>query len=440
MKRFFIDVVLATAFVFFTLGGIVEITDLKVFSAFDPLGQALGDMELTDIAFSQLRNEPELDTNIVMVNISNLSRRELAQQVAVINQYNPKVIGLDTFFNCPGNLRDTINCPPLIDVMGNYLLASVISEVDNMVVVTKVLQTDSLFKTGITDQYDSIEHTDIEIRGDAIEGFANLETDADTQESFKACRSFTPKIIVNKDTLLAFSVQLAMIFDSAKTKRFLARNNYSEVINYRGNILDLHNASTFSGRYFALDWYQALDPEYVLPELIKDKIVIMGYMGDDFDDTSWDDKLFTPLNRQYAGKTNPDMYGPVVHANIVSMILNEDYIEVMAAWQEWLIAIVVCMLNVALFWLIHHRIPDWFDGITVLLQLLQIILFSFLMIYFFNWYGFKLNLTVTLGALALVGTCFEIYVGVVVKTYETVVNSRWFTKRKTSVLTTEIDK
>lgn len=134
------------------------------------------------------------------------------------------------------------------------------------------------------------------------------------------------------------------------------------------------------------------------------------------------------------------MYGLVVHANIISMILAEDYIEVMAAWQEWLIAIVVCMLNVALFWLIHHRIPDWFDGITVMLQLIQIILFSFLMIYFFNWYAFKLNLTVTLGALALVGTCFEIYVGVVVKTYETVINSRWFTKRKTSVLTTEIDK
>lgn len=440
MKRFLLDVVLATAFVFFTLGGIVKIADLKFFSAFDPLGQALGDMELTDIAFSQLRNEPELDLNVVMVNISNLSRREVAQQIAVINQYHPRVIGLDTFFNCPRNLRDTINCPPLIDVMGNYLLAAAIEEADNIVLVTRLAQSDSLIKAGIVDQYDSIEHTDIEIRGSAHEGFANLETDADTQESFKACRSFPPKMVVNGDTMLAFSVKMAMIYDSTKTKRFLKRNNDSEVINYRGNILDLHNASTFAGRYFALDWYQALDPEYVLPELIKDKIVIMGYMGDDFEDTSWDDKLFTPLNRQYAGKTNPDMYGPVVHANIVSMILNEDYIEVIPKWQEWAIAIIVCMLNVALFWLIHARIPDWFDGITVLLQLVQILLFSFLMIYFFNWYGFKLNLTVTLAALALVGTCFEIYVGVVVKTYETIRNSRWFTKGRGEVLTSEIDK
>ncbi len=435
MKRFWIDCTLATAFVFFTLGGIVEITDLKIFSAFDPLGQALGDMELTDIAFSQLREDPELDLRVVMVNISKLSRREIAQQINVISQYNPKVIGLDTFFNCPENLRDTINCPALADVMGNYMLAKAIEDAGNVVVVTKVLQSDSLAGTGIVDQYDSLERTDFEIRGSAQEGFANLETDADTQESFKACRSFVPRISLNGDTVFAFSVKLAMIYDSVKTEKFLARNNYSETINYRGNILDLHNASAFSGRYFALDWYQALDSEYVLPELIKDKIVILGYMGDDFDDTSWDDKLFTPLNKQYAGKTNPDMYGPVVHANIVSMILNEDYIDELADWQEWLIAIVLCFLNVALFWFIYERSPDWFDGVSVLLQLLQIILLSFLMIYFFNWYSFKVNLTISLGALAVVGTCFELYQSVILKIFHWAKNR--LTKRKTGVLTPE---
>ncbi len=437
MKKFWIDTTLATLFVFVTLGGIFKITDLKIFSAFDPLGQALGDMEMTDIAFSQLREDPELDTNIVLVNISSLSRREIAQQISVINSFNPKVIGIDSFFDCPLGLRDTINCPALKDVMGNYMLANVMSQVENLVLVTRVTQTDSLYFSGVVDQYDSLERTDPEIRGDAYEGFANLETEAASQESFKACRRLNPQLVVGEDTLLAFSVRMAMLFDSAKTKRFLARDNYLETINYRGNILDLHGASAFSGRYFALDWYQAMDPEYVLPELIRGKIVIMGYLGNDFDDTSWDDKFFTPLNKQYAGKTNPDMYGPVVHANVISMILTEDYIDEMSAWQEWAIAIIVCFLNVALFWLIYQRIPDWFDGISVVLQLIQIILLSFLMIYFFNWYSFKLNLTITLVALALVGTCFELYVGVGLKVYEIVRNSRWLTKRKAKVLTAD---
>lgn len=413
----------------------MEITDLKIFSAFDPLGEALGDVEMTDIAFSQLREDPELDLNVVMVNVSKLSRREIAQQINIISQYNPKIIGVDVFFNCPNNLRDTINCPALKDVMGNYMLAKAIEDAGNVVLVTKVLQSDSLFREGIVDEYDSLRRSDIEIRGNALEGFANLETDAETQEAFKTCRSFVPRISVQNDTVLAFSVKIAMLYDSVKTKRFLARNNYSETINYRGNILDLHNASSFSGRYFALDWYQALDPEYVLPELIKDKIVIMGYMGDDFEDTSWDDKFFTPLNKQYAGKTNPDMYGPVVHANIVSMILNEDYIDELPDWLEWVIAIILCFINVALFWIIYERSPDWFDGVSVLLQLVQIILLSFLMIYFFNWYSFKLDLTITLGALAVVGTCFELYQSAILKIFEWARNR--LTKRRQRVLTSK---
>lgn len=413
----------------------MEITDLKIFSAFDPLGEALGDVEMTDIAFSQLREDPELDLNVVMVNVSKLSRREIAQQINIISQYNPKIIGVDVFFNCPNNLRDTINCPALKDVMGNYMLAKAIEDAGNVVLVTKVLQSDSLFSEGIVDEYDSLRRSDIEIRGNALEGFANLETDAETQEAFKTCRSFVPRISVQNDTVLAFSVKIAMLYDSVKTKRFLARNNYSETINYRGNILDLHNASSFSGRYFALDWYQALDPEYVLPELIKDKIVIMGYMGDDFEDTSWDDKFFTPLNKQYAGKTNPDMYGPVVHANIVSMILNEDYIDELPDWLEWVIAIILCFINVALFWIIYERSPDWFDGVSVLLQLVQIILLSFLMIYFFNWYSFKLDLTITLGALAVVGTCFELYQSAILKIFEWARNR--LTKRRQRVLTSK---
>lgn len=413
----------------------MEITDLKIFSAFDPLGEALGDVEMTDIAFSQLREDPELDLNVVMVNVSKLSRREIAQQINIISQYNPKIIGVDVFFNCPNNLRDTINCPALKDVMGNYMLAKAIEDAGNVVLVTKVLQSDSLFREGIVDEYDSLRRSDIEIRGNALEGFANLETDAETQEAFKTCRSFVPRISVQNDTVLAFSVKIAMLYDSVKTKRFLARNNYSETINYRGNILDLHNASSFSGRFFALDWYQALDPEYVLPELIKDKIVIMGYMGDDFEDTSWDDKFFTPLNKQYAGKTNPDMYGPVVHANIVSMILNEDYIDELPDWLEWVIAIILCFINVALFWIIYERSPDWFDGVSVLLQLVQIILLSFLMIYFFNWYSFKLDLTITLGALAVVGTCFELYQSAILKIFEWARNR--LTKRRQRVLTSK---
>jgi hypothetical protein len=107
------------------------------------------------------------------------------------------------------------------------------------------------------------------------------------------------------------------------------------------------------------------------------------------------------------------MFGAVVHANIVSMIINEDYVEEMVSWQEGIVAFVICLLNVALFSLINSRLPLWYDGITKLLQLIQLLLYSFLMVMIFAWWEFKLNITITLAAVALVGDAFEIYMSVI---------------------------
>jgi len=437
MKRFWIDCVIATAFAFTVLFGLYGVTQLKVFNAFDPLGQTFRDMEITDIAFSQIREDPELDTNIVIVNIGYLSRADIGRQIMNINQYNPKVIGLDMIFACDKGLRDSINCPHAYDTLSNMILAGAIREAEGRIVLVEELwQTKGLVKKlGDVAIYDSIEHSDLEFRETTYEGFANLETDAKDQEDLKVCRRFPPSMMVNGKQELAFSVKMAMLYDSVKTKKFLARNKTSEIINFRGNIVDWHNASNFTGGYTVLDWDQALDTSMFVSGMIKDKIVIMGFLGADLRDTSWDDKFFTPLNKNYAGKTRPDMYGDVVHANIVSMIINEDYVEELVEWQEYAIAIIICFLNVALFSLIHDRIPKWYDTLTIILQLLQIVLLTFTMMYVFSWADFKLNLTLTLAALAFVGTCYEIYESIVKAFIARLQQGALFTKRPKKVLT-----
>ena len=99
MKKFWVQCTAISVFVFVMLWGVNEATDLKFFSAFDPISQALTDFELTDIVFAQLRPDPTVDTSIVVVNLAP-TRREIAQQVQIISQLNPKVIGIDSFFNC----------------------------------------------------------------------------------------------------------------------------------------------------------------------------------------------------------------------------------------------------------------------------------------------------------------------------------------------------
>lgn len=437
MRRFWLHCTLNTLFVFILLAGLKWATDFNIFNAFDPLGKALGDMELTDIAFSRLREDPPIDTNIVIVNIGYLSRGDIGRQIMTLNQYQPKVIALDIIFACDGGLRDSINCPQAYDTLNNMIFASAVQGTNTMIMAEKLWQTKALVaKYGDIDIYDSIEHTDTELRGTAYEGFVNLETDAEHQEDLKVCRTYNPKMEVAGTTELAFSTMIAMLYDSAKTKKYLAREEHSETINYRGNIVDWHGASSYPGRYAVLDWDQALDTTQFVTSMIKDKIIIMGFLGSDLRATSWDDKFITPLNKNYAGKTRPDMYGVVVHANAVSMILNEDYIGNLNTRDEYLIALVVCFLNVALFSLIFKKIPMWFDGLSIVLQLFQILIFSFLMIYMFSWIDFKLNITLTLAAVALVGTCFEIYNSVLLVLYHQG-KKKWFTKAKQPVLITQ---
>jgi CHASE2 domain-containing sensor protein len=445
MKKFWIDSLIATFFVFCVLWSLKQVAQFNIFSVFDPLGKALGDMEITDITFSQLRLEvPPVDDNITIVNMGNLSRAEFAQQIRIISSLKPKVIGIDSFFDCAGCGTGTVDsfcCPLAYDTLSNLLLGNAIADAGNVVMVTKLLQTDSLYDAnkGDIDKYDSLERTDWMIRGNAFEGYANLETNAEHQEDLKTCRRFNPSIrMEDGQQELAFSVKISMLFDSVKTKKFLARNKHSEVINYRGNVPDVYHASAkeFAGRYTYLDWEQSFDTTSYFKEVIKDRIVLFGFMGSTMEDTSWDDKFITPLNKDFAGKTRPDMYGVVVHANIISMILSEDYVNELASWQEYAIAIMVCLLNVALFTWITRKIPLWFDGLSILLQLVQIIVCTVLMMYFMKWFNFKLNLTLTLAALALVGTCFELYNGFLREILKLIKRNKLFTKNKEQVLNT----
>ena len=87
--------------------------------------------------------------------------------------------------------------------------------------------------------------------------------------------------------------------------------------------------------------------------IVKDKIVLLGYLGNaqthEFD---IEDKHFTPMNDKFVGKSAPDTFGLVVHANIVNMIITSDFISVVPNWLLVLLTILVTYLGLAYFiWL-----------------------------------------------------------------------------------------
>ncbi|HYC85310.1 MAG TPA: CHASE2 domain-containing protein [Chryseosolibacter sp.] len=433
-----------TAFVFLIGLGASQLGSLNLFSAFDPIGQALSEFELTDIVFSNLRDDPKADSSIVIANIGQASRMEIAQMLAIISRYKPRVIGIDSFFNCEGGLTDSVNCPQIYDTLSNLMLSNAIQEAGNVVMVSRLLQTDSAFNARAIDYYDSLEISDPLFSDYATNAFANLPTSATYQEDVKSVKSVIPQWVVNGKRQLAFSVMMAMKVDSVKTKKFLARGNEEEVIKFRGNIAipdqklahhreAMAEVSKYNGFCGVIDMDDVLSENFDT-SYFANKVVILGFLGNYLGHPAWEDKFFTPLNAKVAGRANPDMFGPVVHANVVSMILHEDYIDEIPGWAQYLIAFLACFLNVLLFRWIDDKFPVLFDGLSVVLQLVQIAMVGVFIIYAFQHFSLKLELSTTMAALALVGPCFDIC-----KSIENSF-SRSLTTSDTDVLTTTIDR
>ena len=418
MKKLWLQSLIISVFVFILLWGVSKLTDLKLLNAFDPISQAMADFELTDYAFSNLRPDPLVDERIVLVNFGELPRGAVAQLVQKIASYKPRVIGIDALYNCEGGLRDTLNCPQLLDTLGNMMLSFAFQDAGNIVLGEKLMQTDSLSQFDTNDS-DSLEVPDELFRQHAKLGYVTLPTNATYQEDVKISRTVWPKKQVGKKTELAFSTQIAMQYDSAKTMEYLNRDIEEEIINFRGNIevmqLRVHSlksdetsTTNFATMFSVID-YEDVFAENHDPGLFKDKIVMIGFLGKYLGAPTWEDKFFTPLNKKIGGRANPDMFGLVVHANVVAMILNGDFVNELAEWQKYLIAFIVCFLTVALFITIDTKLPIWFDAFSVIIQILQLLVISGFMVWAFAQFNFKLDLSIALGVAALVGPAYDIY-------------------------------
>jgi CHASE2 domain-containing sensor protein len=160
-----------------------------------------------------------------------------------------------------------------------------------------------------------------------------------------------------------------------------------------------------------LDWMDVLEENFS-PSVFEDKIVILGYLGEDLSDTSWEDKLYTPLNMEYAGRTNPDMYGVVVHANILAMILNGNFINSMSETLGIALGAILCFINVVGFSLIYILLPRWYDGLTKSIQLIEALLLLLVVVLVFHFFSYKLNLTLGIIAVLFAGDSLEVYYGV----------------------------
>lgn len=391
-KKVLIDSVLGTLLIFLILATLDEVFDsLEIL---DPIGEALEDVEMTDILYSDENlRDAFADTNVVIVNIGYLSRAGIAEQIKIINKYNPRAIGMDTFFASEK------------DPEGDSLLAQALSEVENLVMPVQLLYSEE------TDNFDNSKVSLPKFNANAHMAHVNLITGVGVQQTdVKTCRTFSPAETYLGEELPAYAVKMAEFLSPEKAGNFLKRNYEYETIKYRGNIID------YLGKYVPM--FPALDVEDVfyenfVPELIEGKLVLFGFLGADFGDIyNTEDKYFTPMNEKYAGRGSPDMFGVVIHANIIAMILSEDYINKLADHWEWALAVLLCFLNVWFCTWVNLRLPYWYDGITKAAILLEVLVLFFIIFRLFLDFSFKLELTVAMICIALSSDVMEFYHGI----------------------------
>ncbi|MCX6149253.1 MAG: CHASE2 domain-containing protein [Ignavibacteriales bacterium] len=343
----------------------------------DPMGKALTDFDIYDLVFSKIRVEQNNDEHIVIVNIGNLNRTEIANQINELAKYKPRVIGLDAFFIEKKDWSD------------DSILAATISSVKNLVIINKLLDYNSSIG-----KYESILESN-KIFQNASVGYANLPEDK--KGSFRTIRTFKPKAYFKERVNYSFAVKIVESYNKTSFDHLLKRNNPIEHINFKGNI----------NKFYFLDSYDINERSNL--HFIKDKIVLLGYTGITLNTPTLEDIFFTPLNERYAGKTFPDMYGIVIHANIISMILNENYINEIPVFFNFILAIIFCYLNVITMLYIKQNLFDWFGGFSKLIILVQTCLLLFIGILLFNFFNFKIQLTLIMVVIVLVPTSIDFY-------------------------------
>jgi CHASE2 domain-containing sensor protein len=131
----------------------------------------------------------------------------------------------------------------------------------------------------------------------------------------------------------------------------------------------------------------------------QDRIVLVGYAPDDPWANSLLDRHYTPINPRYDTKSIPDMYGIVIHANVLQMVLSEQYIRSVPRWLAFLLSVLICYANVRFFRWVYRRFNQSFHGITRGIQLLEFIAFFFLVTLVF--YYFRLKIDLAMGILAV---------------------------------------
>jgi CHASE2 domain-containing sensor protein len=335
----------------------------------NPIYNSLKDFEITDIYYSTYRTKTsDYSEDIVLVNIGDADREMISKVLDRIQNVKPKVIGIDVSFpelknnEIDGRLKKSLS-------KDNLILASQIQYADgegHHAHRIKSLKSNEFFQVS------------------GKEGYGNF-----LGEKNSTVRYYCPFVIGHDGSReLAFTTRIIKKFSPEKSDILLKRDCDSEIINFGLK------------KYITIEIDQLLQ-DAKLADVMKGKCVLLGYMGNYGGAKVLDDLHVTPMNKSFGGVSIPDTYGVEIHADILSMILEKNYINESSTVLKWIIMVILCVLHLYVFAYFYVKKHIWFHVVAKSVQIISFGVLSFLAIGSYHWFNYKLEPSLLLVAVIL---------------------------------------
>lgn|GEM_PF-2150904 len=332
----------AYIFAFFSLLILYILHALPINQIFiDPFSEAIRQYDVMDIAFSQFRNhdDPRLfDERVIVINSGLTDRQKVAQALELLNEKSASAVGLDLLFDtCKYTKKDTV-LRLAIQKMPQLVMGYSFSESRGKHAITTGIASHEFFTKNVR------------------KGHVNLATNDGF--SVRAFQSFYQK---EDSTGAAFSVNLAQLMDPKIIGDLKDRKHKLEWINFKrvqpgqsSMIFPINSKSSIQYTVLNIDEF-IRDSALYDKNFFQDKLVLIGFSGENDLALSMQDRYFTPLNEKYTGRSKPDMHGVIIHANIISMLLDRDFINDLPAWVMYVLIYLIFLWNYYLFVKILNR-------------------------------------------------------------------------------------
>ncbi len=326
---------LFSSIILFALFGVTRLVNI---GAFDLYRLAFKEFSFLDTYYAQ-KMSPEIENlnqQLVLVNVGNKSREELALALDKIQEQKPKVIGVDIIFD--------VEKEKAIDLF-----------------LEKQLQAPNIISAYAIKSRNLIKNSPkIGVFRHKL-GYANFNFD----KYNSVIRNFQAKKIIDDFTYTSFGLRVAQSYWGLQKKiDWKNMESNSIPINYNGGL----------ERYFSLDVDDVMRLDSI--PLMRNSIVLMGYLGTPLGNSNdIEDKHFTPLNQEFMAKSAPDTFGVVIHANIIEMLINENELRILPNWALILIGFILTFIAVAYFIKLNKRHIERYMLVRKLVQLGFTILF-----------------------------------------------------------------